>query len=86
VDFGAPRNAPKLAERTRLTERYLREWAATMAASGYLDYDSTAEAVRLNPERAVVLALQDNTFFVGGGFQYAVALAATNSRSIATLC
>ena len=35
---GTPMTSQQLAERTRLNERYLREWATTMAASGYLDY------------------------------------------------
>jgi SAM-dependent methyltransferase len=70
---GAPRTSPKLAESTGLNERYLREWAATMAASGYLDYNAHTETFRLNPEQALVLAREGNTFFMGGGFQYAVA-------------
>jgi SAM-dependent methyltransferase len=70
---GAPRTSQKLAESTGLNERYLREWAATMAASGYLDYNANSETFRLNPEQALVLAGEDNTFFMGGGFQYAAA-------------
>ena len=70
---GTPMTSQQLAERTRLNERYLREWAATMAASGYLDYDPADGAFRLNPEQAMVLARENNTFFMGGAFQYAVA-------------
>jgi SAM-dependent methyltransferase len=70
---GAPRTSPKLAEHTGLDERYLREWAATMAASGYLDFNARDETFRLNPEQALVLAHEDSTFFMGCGFQYAVA-------------
>jgi len=70
---GTPRTAPQLAERIGLNERYLREWAATMTASGYLDYNANDETFRLNPEQALVLAHEDNTFFMGGSFQYAVA-------------
>ena len=70
---GAPMTSHQLAERTRLNERYLREWAATMAASGYLDYDPADRAFRLNPAQAMVLAHENNTFFMGGAFQYAVA-------------
>lgn len=65
--------SPQLAERTRLSERYIREWAATMAASGYLDYNPADATFRLNPEQATVLASDDNTYFMGGAFQYAVA-------------
>ena len=70
---GAPRTSPQLAASTGLNERYLREWAATMAAAGYLDYHARDETFRLNPAQALVLAHEDNTFFMGGGFQYAVA-------------
>jgi Putative methyltransferase len=70
---GTPMTSQQLAERTRLNERYLREWAASMAASGYLDYDPADGAFRLNPEQAMVLARENNTFFMGGTFQYAVA-------------
>jgi hypothetical protein len=70
---GTPMTSQQLAERTRLNERYLREWAAAMAASGYLDYDPADGAFHLNPEQAMVLAHENNTFFMGGAFQYAVA-------------
>jgi hypothetical protein len=63
----------QLAERTGLNERYLREWAAMMAASGHLDYSAGDETFRLNPEQALVFAHEENTLFMGGAFQYAVA-------------
>jgi 2-polyprenyl-3-methyl-5-hydroxy-6-metoxy-1,4-benzoquinol methylase len=68
-----PMTSRQIAERTRLSERYIREWAATMAASGYLDYNAADATFRLNAEQAMVLAREDNTFFMGGAFQYAVA-------------
>lgn len=70
---GRPRTSAQLAADTRLSERYLREWASTMAAAGYLDYDPANAAFRLSPEQAMVLANEDNTFFGAGAFQYAVA-------------
>jgi 2-polyprenyl-3-methyl-5-hydroxy-6-metoxy-1,4-benzoquinol methylase len=70
---GTPMTAPQLAEQTGLNERYIREWTATMAASGYLDYNPADATFRLNREQATVLARDDNTFFMGGAFQYAVA-------------
>jgi 2-polyprenyl-3-methyl-5-hydroxy-6-metoxy-1,4-benzoquinol methylase len=68
-----PATSKELAERTGLNERYLREWANTMAASGYLEYDPHTTSFSLTPEQATVLAREDNTFFMGGAFQYAVA-------------
>jgi 2-polyprenyl-3-methyl-5-hydroxy-6-metoxy-1,4-benzoquinol methylase len=70
---GAPMTSAELAESAGLNERYIREWAATMAASGYLDYNPADETFRLNPEQAMVLAHDDNTFHMSGAFQYAVA-------------
>ena len=70
---GTPMTSLELAERTRLSERYVREWTATMAASGYLDYSPNDATFRMNAEQAMVLAREDNTFFMGGAFQYAVA-------------
>jgi SAM-dependent methyltransferase len=68
----APMTSLEIAQRTRLDERYVREWASTMAAAGYLDYSSTDATFRMNAEQAMVLADEDNTFFTGGAFQYAV--------------
>lgn len=52
----APMTSAQIAQRTGLNERYIREWAATMAASGYLDYDAAAATFRLSTEQATVLA------------------------------
>ena len=70
---GEPMASRQIAERTGLNERYVREWAATMAAAGYLDYRPIDATFRMAPEQAMVLAREDNTFFTGGAFQYAVA-------------
>lgn len=68
-----PITVRQLAEASGLNERYLSEWAAAMAASGYLDYEPGTAAFSLNPEQASVLAREDNTFFMSGAFQYAIA-------------
>jgi SAM-dependent methyltransferase len=70
---GTPMTSDELAQRIGLNERYVREWASTMAAAGYLEYDPGTAAFRMNPEQAMVLANEDNTFFTAGAFQYAVA-------------
>ena len=68
-----PMTSRQIAERTGLNERYIREWASTMAAAGYVGYNPTTATFRMNSEQAMVLAQEDNTFFTGGAFQYAVA-------------
>src|SRR5206468_10210058 len=40
AERGAATSA-ELASRTKLNERYLREWLGGMATAGYLDYDGT---------------------------------------------
>jgi 2-polyprenyl-3-methyl-5-hydroxy-6-metoxy-1,4-benzoquinol methylase len=63
----------QLAQRTGLNERYLREWVATMAAAGYIDYFPQDATFRMNPEQTTVLTNEDTTYFTAGAFQYAVA-------------
>jgi 2-polyprenyl-3-methyl-5-hydroxy-6-metoxy-1,4-benzoquinol methylase len=70
---GESMTSRQIAERTGLNERYIREWASTMAAAGYIEYKPADVSFRMNPAQAMVLAQEDNTFFTGGAFQYAVA-------------
>ena len=77
---GEPFTSQRLAERTGLKERYLREWASTMAAAGYLEYQAVDQTFRMNPEQSVVLTDQHNVFFSAGSFQYAVACYAQISK------
>ena len=62
---GESLTSSQIAERMGLNERYIREWASTMAAAGYIEYDSTIAAFRMNREQAMVLVQEDNTFFTG---------------------
>ncbi len=61
-----PVTVDQLATKTGLQERYLREWSAAMAASGYLDYDPTARTFHLPAAKAAVLADDLSPVFVGG--------------------
>src|SRR5215472_10182714 len=63
----------QLAQHTGLNERYLREWTASMAAAGYVDYSPENATFRMSPEQAAVLTNEDTTYFTAGAFQYAVA-------------
>src|SRR5437773_1219447 len=67
---GAPMTSVEIARRTHLDERYVREWASTMAAAGYLDYSPADATFRMNAKQAMVLAEEDSTFFTAGAFQY----------------
>ena len=55
-----------LAERTGLSERYLREWLSAMTAAGYVNYDASAKTYAMPAEHAMVLARDDSPFFAGG--------------------
>jgi 2-polyprenyl-3-methyl-5-hydroxy-6-metoxy-1,4-benzoquinol methylase len=77
---GGPATAGQLAERTRLTERYLREWLLAMATAGYVTYaGSDADAnggrsaasarYRLSPKQAEAFTNPDSPGYVAGAFQ-----------------
>ncbi len=68
---GQPVTSAELAERTGCDERYLTEWLATQAASGYADYDAGSGRFRLTPEQALALTSEDNPLFAPGGLQVA---------------
>lgn len=77
---GGPVTARELAERTRLTERYLREWLLAMAAAGYVTYEASdgdanggqsarPARYRLSPEQAEAFTNPDSPGYVAGAFQ-----------------
>src|SRR5690242_14842268 len=68
AEQGAATSA-ELASRTKLNERYLREWLGGMATAGYLDYDASSQRFSLPAEHAPVLAQENGPFFVGGMYQ-----------------
>jgi SAM-dependent methyltransferase len=65
---GALVTARELAERTGTAERYVREWLAAQAASGYLSYDGEGR-FHLEPEQAVALTDESSPACVLGGFE-----------------
>ncbi|MGB7661276.1 MAG: class I SAM-dependent methyltransferase [Nitrososphaeraceae archaeon] len=68
-----PITAAELARRTGTTERYLSEWLANQAASGYISYDPNTAKYTLPPEQAMALANEKSPVFSLGGFQGAMA-------------
>jgi SAM-dependent methyltransferase len=65
---GVPVTSGQLAERTSTNERYVREWLAAQAASGYVAYDGDGR-YHLEPEQAVALTDEDSPACVLGGFE-----------------
>jgi winged helix-turn-helix protein/methyltransferase family protein len=66
-------SAAELASRTGTAERYVREWLASQAAGGYVNYDPPTGHYFLTEEQAFALADEDSPAFLPGAFQVASA-------------
>lgn len=67
-----PLDSTELATRTGTAERYVREWLATQAASGYVEYQAESETFWMNAEQQLAFTNPDSPVLMTGGF-YAVA-------------
>lgn len=65
---GGALTSHQLAERTGTAERYVREWLAGQAASGYIDYDPADETFSLSPEQTLVFANADSPALMTGAY------------------
>ena len=70
---GEALTSAELAKKTGLHERYVREWLAGQAASGYIDYHPEKEAFSLSPEQAMAFAEEGSPAFFAGAFDVAQA-------------
>ncbi len=80
---GQPVSSAGLAERTGTAERYVREWLAAQAASGYVTFDGTSDGTgwyRLEPEQVEAFVNESSPAFVIGGFQAFAAAAKVMPR------
>ena len=64
--------AAELAKQTKTDERYVREWAASQAAGGYLTYEPTIERFGMTEEQILTLAREDGPAFLPGAFELAL--------------
>jgi 2-polyprenyl-3-methyl-5-hydroxy-6-metoxy-1,4-benzoquinol methylase len=64
-----PVTSAELAQITNLNERYLREWLATQAAVGYIEFEPASGRYVLPPEHAAVLAVDGTPTSMVSGFQ-----------------
>jgi 2-polyprenyl-3-methyl-5-hydroxy-6-metoxy-1,4-benzoquinol methylase len=64
-----PVTSAELAERTRINERYAREWLGGMTSAGYLDYDRGTGRFTLPPDHVPALADEGGAVFFGGVHQ-----------------
>ncbi|AEW95297.1 MULTISPECIES: class I SAM-dependent methyltransferase [Streptomycetaceae] len=72
-----PLTSTRLADRTGLVERYVREWLAAQVAGGYVTYDPADDAYRLPDEHAAVLGDPDAPTYAAGFFTLLQALYGT---------
>jgi SAM-dependent methyltransferase len=79
---GGPQTPAQLAQRTGTAERYIREWLAAQAASGYAHYDAATGQYSLDDEQAFALADESSPAFVPGGFQTALAASRAQEKLI----
>jgi SAM-dependent methyltransferase len=75
---GRPVSSAELASRTGTQERYVREWLAAQAASGFLELGE--DGYVLPPEHALVLADEQSPFAMIGAFQSAGAAIKARER------
>jgi SAM-dependent methyltransferase len=66
-----PLTPEQLAERTATAPRYVREWLAAQAASGYVMYEAASGMFSMSEEQIAALADDRSPFCVVGGFEVA---------------
>jgi len=69
-----PLTPTELAKHTGTHERYVREWCAAQAASGYAEYDAKTGAFSLTPEQAFTLADENSPAYLPGAFLLAASV------------
>jgi 2-polyprenyl-3-methyl-5-hydroxy-6-metoxy-1,4-benzoquinol methylase len=69
-----PATAAELAKRTGTFERYVAEWLAANAASGYVEYDAAAKKYRMTEEQAFTLADPESPAYIPGAFLVAMSM------------
>ena len=67
-----PMTSDELAKVTGTDERYVREWLAAQAASGYVDYDAKTQRFALDDEQTMALAVEDSPAYIPGAFELAL--------------
>lgn len=70
-----PLTPGQLSDHTDTNRRYVREWLAASAASGYVNYDPETGRYSLTPEQTLLLADPDGSGSpLAGDFQFGVAI------------
>jgi SAM-dependent methyltransferase len=64
-----PMNSVELAQQTGTAERYVREWLAAQAASGYVNFDAATQKYSMSEEQIAVFADEQSEFCMLGSFE-----------------
>jgi SAM-dependent methyltransferase len=75
-----PATSEELARKTGTYERYIREWLAAQAASGYIGYDEGTRRFRMSPEQALLFADENGPLYMAGGFFAAASVVHDEAR------
>jgi Methyltransferase domain len=75
-----PMTPEELVAKTKVAERYAREWLSHQASSGYLEFDSATGKFALPPEQAMVFADIDSPVYLQGAFDLAVAMVENQTK------
>lgn len=74
LSSGQPMSSAELAAATETNERYVREWLASQAASGFVDYDALTGKFRMNAEQAAALGNEASPFYFLGALEVMLAM------------
>jgi SAM-dependent methyltransferase len=69
-----PMKPSDLAKETGTAERYVAEWLAANAASGYVDYDPATQRFSMNAEQVFTLADPSSPAYIPGAFLVAMSM------------
>jgi SAM-dependent methyltransferase len=77
-----PLTSAGLAARTDCAERYVRDWAASQAAAGYLVYDPEERTFALTPEQALVLADEESPVYLPPAWNVPAAMWSDEAKAL----
>lgn len=77
-----PLSVEQLAQNTGTSERYIREWLANQAASGYVEFDEANDKYYLNNEQKACLADPAGPVDLPGAYQIIRDLFAVRDRAV----
>ncbi|MDA4126969.1 MAG: methyltransferase domain-containing protein [Thaumarchaeota archaeon] len=68
IAANGPMTPKELAEKTQTNERYITEWLAGQAASGYVNYNNATGKYMMSPEQVFTLADDNSPLYFPGAF------------------